>query len=33
MNRGGGRMNVVEPNIGTGGTDIIDIPIWMQQKR
>ena len=26
------RMNVVEPNTGTGGTDIIDIPAWMRQR-
>ena len=26
------RMNVVEPNSGTGGTDIIDIPAWMRQR-
>ena len=27
------RMNVVEPNTGAGGTDIIDIPAWMRQHR
>ena len=26
------RMNVVEPNPGTSGTDIIDIPAWMRQR-
>jgi hypothetical protein len=26
------RMNVVEPNTGSGGTDIIDIPAWMRQR-
>ena len=26
------RMNVVEPNTGTSGTDIIDIPAWMRQR-
>ena len=26
------RMNVVEPNAGPGGTDIIDIPAWMRQR-
>lgn len=27
-----GRMNVVEPNSGAGGTDIIDIPAWMRKR-
>ena len=27
------RMNVVEPNAGSGGTDIIDIPAWMRRPR
>ncbi|WP_175282251.1 cell division protein FtsZ [Selenomonas sp. oral taxon 137] len=31
-NRGSGRMNVVEPNTGSAGTDIIDIPAWMRQR-
>lgn len=26
------RMNVVEPNTGSGGTDVIDIPAWMRQR-
>lgn len=26
------RMNVVEPNSGAGGTDIIDIPAWMRKR-
>ena len=26
------RMNVVEPNAGSGGTDVIDIPAWMRQR-
>ena len=26
------RMNVVEPNAGSGGTDIIDIPEWMRRR-
>ena len=27
-----GRMNIVEPNSGAGGTDIIDIPAWMRKR-
>ncbi|WP_198002151.1 cell division protein FtsZ [Selenomonas sp. F0473] len=27
-----GRMNVVEPNTGASGADIIDIPAWMRQR-
>ncbi len=26
------RMNIVEPNTGSGGTDVIDIPAWMRQR-
>ena len=32
QNANRGRMNVVEPNTGAGGTDIIDIPAWMRQR-
>ena len=30
---GNRRMNVVEPNAGSGGMDIIDIPEWMRRPR
>ena len=30
---GNRRMNVVEPNAGSGGVDIIDIPEWMRRPR
>ena len=26
------RMNVIEPNAGSGGMDIIDIPAWMRKR-